>query len=80
MNFEFEKTGELTALLKVRIESADYQPNVEEKLRQYRRKASMPGFRPGKVPFVVIKKMYGTSILSDEVLHTGSEAIYKCLE
>ncbi|PKP04600.1 MAG: hypothetical protein CVU11_04280 [Bacteroidetes bacterium HGW-Bacteroidetes-6] len=80
MNFEFEKTGELTALLKANIESADYQSKVEEKLRQYRRKASMPGFRPGKVPFGVIKKMYGASTLADEVLHTASEAVYKYLE
>lgn len=80
MNFEFEKTGDLTASLKTNIEPADYQPKVEEKLREYRRKASMPGFRPGKVPFGVIKKMYGNSVLADEVLHLASEAVYNYLE
>jgi len=80
MNFEFEKNGELLASLKTHIEPADYQPKVEEKLREYRRKASMPGFRPGKVPFGVIKKMYGNSVLADEVLHIASEAVYKYLE
>ncbi|MPM06589.1 Trigger factor [bioreactor metagenome] len=80
MNFEFEKTGDLTASLKTNIEPADYQPKVEEKLRDYRRKASMPGFRPGKVPFGVIKKMYGNSVLADEVLHLASEAVYNYLE
>ncbi|HPE99654.1 MAG TPA: trigger factor [Bacteroidales bacterium] len=80
MNFEFEKNGELIATLKTHIEPADYQPKVEEKLREYRRKASMPGFRPGKVPFGVIKKMYGNSVLADEVLHVASEAVYKYLD
>lgn len=80
MNFEFEKNVDLTASLKAHIEPADYQPKVEEKLREHRRKASMPGFRPGKVPFGVIKKMYGNSVLADEVLHVASEAVYKYLD
>ncbi len=80
MNFEFEKTGELTARLTTILEPIDYQQKVEEKLREYRRKASMPGFRPGKVPFGVIKKMYGQSVLADEVFHVASEAVYKYLE
>ncbi|MBO5758690.1 MAG: trigger factor family protein, partial [Rikenellaceae bacterium] len=47
-----------TALIKVTVEQADYAADVEKKLRDYKRKAQMPGFRPGMVPMSLINKMY----------------------
>ena len=60
MNITFEKTSNVAAELTVSIEKADYAERVEKALKNYRKKASMPGFRPGQVPMGMIKRMYGT--------------------
>ena len=67
MNITQESTGNLTATIKVDIIEKDYQEEVEKALRDHRRKAAIPGFRPGKVPFGMIKKMYGKAVLAEEV-------------
>jgi trigger factor len=77
MNIEQEKTGDLTATIKIELEPADYQEKVDKQLKDYQRKANMPGFRPGKVPFGLVKKMYGKSLLYDVVNKTYSEALYQ---
>ncbi len=79
MNIEQEKTGDLTATIKIELEPADYQEKVDKQLKDYQRKSNMPGFRPGHVPFGLIKKMYGKSLLYDVVNKTYSEALYKYL-
>ncbi|HEY9533569.1 MAG TPA: trigger factor [Mucilaginibacter sp.] len=67
MNITQEKIDNLNAVLKVNIEPADYQARVEKAIKDHAKKAKMPGFRPGMVPPSHIKKMYGKSILVDEV-------------
>jgi trigger factor len=67
MNITRENIDELNGIIRVNIEKADYEAKVEEVLKDYKKKASMPGFRPGKVPFGLIKKMYGKAALVDEV-------------
>ena len=67
MNITQESTGNLTETIKVEIIEKDYQEEVEKALRDHRRKAAIPGFRPGKVPFGMIKKMYGKAVLAEEV-------------
>lgn len=67
----------LNACLKVTIEKADYQETVEKALKDYRKKAQVPGFRPGMVPAGIIKKMYGKGALVEEVYRIVSDAIYK---
>ena len=67
MNIEREDTGTLTATLKVKVVPEDYNPGVEKALREQRRTASMPGFRPGQVPMNLIKKRVGRSVLVNEV-------------
>jgi trigger factor len=67
MNITQESTGDLTALLKVEVSPEDYKDQVKKTLKDYQQKASMPGFRPGKVPFGMINKMYGKSVLAEEV-------------
>ncbi|GAA4087836.1 trigger factor [Mucilaginibacter panaciglaebae] len=67
MNITQEKIDNLNAVLKVNIEPADYEARVEKAIKDHAKKAKMPGFRPGMVPPSHIKKMYGKSILVDEV-------------
>ncbi len=67
MNIVKENIDELNAVVKLKIEEDDYKQEVESKLRDYRRKATMKGFRPGKVPMGMIRKMYGKQVLLEEI-------------
>ena len=67
MNITQEKVNNLSSILKVKLSPADYQQRVDSQLTAMQKKANMPGFRPGKVPVGLVKKMYGKSILVEEV-------------
>ena len=67
MNITRENIDQLNAILTVSIEKNDYEATVNDVLKNYRKKANMPGFRPGMVPAGLIKKMYGKAALADEV-------------
>jgi trigger factor len=80
MNITREDTGTLTATIRVTINKEDYEENVTKTLREQQRKAVMPGFRPGKVPFGLLKKMYGKSIIMEEVNHLLTENLAKFIQ
>jgi len=63
-----ENIGLLHEKLTVKLEKTDYLPSFEKALKEYSRKANIPGFRKGMVPAGLIKKMYGSSLFTDEVL------------
>lgn len=67
MDITLDKKNSTEASIKVTLNENDYQSNVEEKVKDYARKANIKGFRPGKVPTGIIRKMYGKSILAEEV-------------
>ncbi|KIA93481.1 peptidylprolyl isomerase [Pedobacter kyungheensis] len=67
MNITQEKTGNLNAVVKIKIAPADYSGKVEKAIKDQAKKAQLPGFRKGMVPAAHIKKMYGKSILVEEV-------------
>ncbi len=67
MNISLEKSTPVNARLVVSIAEADYKPQVDKKLKDYRKQANIKGFRPGMVPAQLIQKMYGKSILIDEI-------------
>jgi trigger factor len=67
MNIQLTNTDAVNAVLKMRIEKADYQENVDRALRTMRQKANIPGFRQGMVPVGLIRKMYGKSVLGEEL-------------
>ena len=59
------------------IEPADYQEKVEKTLKDYRKKAQVPGFRPGQVPMGLVKRQYGTAVKVDEVNRLMGEKLYE---
>jgi trigger factor len=65
-----ENIGLLTDKITVNISKGDYLPSFEKALKQYGKQANIPGFRKGMVPAGLIKKMYGNSVFTDEVLRT----------
>ncbi len=67
MNISLNKTNNVNGIITIEMERADFQENVDKALNQFRRKANIPGFRPGKVPMGVVKKLYQTSVLAEEV-------------
>ena len=67
MHIEREETGTLTATLKLKLAPEDYQPGVEKALKEQRRNAVLPGFRPGQVPMTLIKRKVGKAVLVSEI-------------
>lgn len=75
MEITLDKKTNTEGLIKIKLSEGDYQPKVEEKVKDYARKANIKGFRQGKVPAGVIRKMFGKSILVDEINHLLSHKI-----
>jgi len=75
VNITLNKQSNTEGILNIKLTESDYLPKVDEKMKEYSRKASIKGFRPGKVPTGVIKKMFGKSILVEEVNHLISHSI-----
>ncbi|MES1217299.1 MAG: trigger factor, partial [Bacteroidota bacterium] len=75
-----ENIGLLHEKLTVKLEKTDYLPSFEKAIKDYSKKANIPGFRKGQVPAGLIKKMYGTSVFSDEVLRSVDRELGKYLE
>lgn len=80
MNVTKENVDDLNALLRVVVSPEDYQSKVDATLLSYRKQASIPGFRPGKVPMGMIKKQYGKSVLAEELNKLVSEGLYNFIE
>lgn len=75
MNVVREDVDALNAILKVEVKPEDYQETVKSTLNKYRKTAKIPGFRPGHVPFGLIQKQYGSSVLSDELNKIVNESL-----
>lgn len=76
MNVSLQNIDKVSALLTVKLEKADYQSQVDKSLKNIRQKAQVPGFRPGMVPLGLVKKMYGKSVIAEEVNKILSEKVY----
>ena len=73
MNITRENIDSLNATVRIDIVKNDYEEKVDKKLREYKRTANLKGFRPGHVPYPMIKKLYGPSVLVDEINKIVSE-------
>lgn len=80
MKISFENPDKVNGMLTITVEEADYQASVEKTLKDYRKKANYPGFRPGMVPMGLIKKQYGASAKMDAINKLIGEQIYKYMQ
>ena len=76
MNILFENPDKVNGLMTVTVEDADFKDNVEKTLKDYRKRANFPGFRPGMVPMGLIKKQLGPSVKMDTLNKYVGEQIY----
>ncbi len=80
MKVVFENPDKVNGLMTITVEESDYKDQVEKQLKDYRKKANVPGFRPGMVPMGMVKKMYGTSVKLDVVNNVVGAEIYKYVQ
>ena len=77
MNISLQNNDDnVSALLTVKLEKADYEAQYEKALKKYRQQARIPGFRPGMVPMGMIKKMFGKGLKAEEVNKVLGEKVY----
>ena len=67
MNITFENPDKINGLMTITVEKEDYSEKVEKTLKDYRRRANIPGFRPGQAPMGMIKRQFGTQLKVDEI-------------
>lgn len=77
MNISLNKTDNVNGVITIEIEKADYQGKVEEALNRLRHQVNIPGFRQGKVPKGIIEKMYGKTVLADELSKILNDELFK---
>lgn len=75
MNITLDQATPTDGIIRIQLAETDYLPKVEEKVREYSRKMNIKGFRQGKVPTGVVRKMYGRTILVEEVNHLLSHSV-----
>ena len=80
MNITRENREGQVAVIKVTVGEADYNEAVDKKLREYRRKANVPGFRPGMVPMSLINKMYRKGVVAETAYKTASDAVFEYID
>ena len=77
MNITFEAPDKINGLMTITLESADYQPEVDKTLKDYRKRANIPGFRPGQAPMGMIKRQFGPSVKVEAVNKLLGEKLYE---
>ena len=77
MNITFEAPDKVNGLMTITLEKDDYQGEVDKTLKDYRKRANIPGFRPGQAPMGMIKRQYGTAVKMDVVNKVLGEKLYE---
>ena len=76
MNITFDNSEKVSGVLTIVVEENDYQDNVRKTLNDYRKKANIPGFRPGQAPIGMIKRQLGSQVKVDAINKLVGEKIY----
>ncbi|MDD7319098.1 MAG: trigger factor [Prevotella sp.] len=77
MKVTFESPDKVNGLMTLTVEEPDYTEKVEKQLRDYRKRANVPGFRPGQVPMGMVRRQYGDAVKVDVINNLLGEEIYK---
>ncbi|SFO57998.1 trigger factor [Prevotella sp. tf2-5] len=77
MNISFEAPDKINGLMTITLEKEDYQGEVEKTLKDYRKRANVPGFRPGMTPMGLIKRQFGAAVKVDVVNKMLGEKLYE---
>ena len=77
MNITFENADKVNGLMTITVEENDFKEAVEKTLKDYRKKANVPSFRPGQVPMGMSKRMYGTAVKMDAINRVVGQEMYK---
>ena len=80
MNITFDNSAKVSGKLTLVVEEADYANDYEKALKDYRKKANVPGFRPGKAPMAMIKRQIGPSVLVDTLNRLVGEKLYEYVQ
>ena len=80
MKITFENPDKINGQMTLVVEEADYKENVEKQLKDYRKKANIPGFRPGQAPMGMIKRQFGTAVKVDAINKLIGEEMYKYIQ
>lgn len=80
MNITQTQIDDLNATLKVQLDKDDYATRVNDALKEYQKKAVIDGFRKGKTPFGIIRKMYGKAVLIEEINKLIGEGLTKYIQ
>ena len=80
MNIQFEAPDKVNGLMTITLETADYQPEVEKTLKDYRKRAQIPGFRPGQAPMGMIKRQFGANVKVDVINRMLGEKLYAYIQ
>ena len=80
MNISFEAPDKVNGLMTITLEKEDYQGEVEKTLKDYRKRANIPGFRPGQAPMDMIKRQFGTSVKVDAINKMLGEKLYSYVQ
>ena len=80
MNITFENADKVNGLMTITVDENDFKENVEKTLKDYRKKANVPGFRPGQVPMGMIKRMYGNAVKMDAINRVVGQEMYKYVQ
>ncbi len=80
MNITFENPEKVSGLMTITVEEADYQDKVRKTLNEYRKKANIPGFRPGQAPISLIKRQAGAQVKVDVINKLVGEKLYEYIK
>ncbi len=80
MDITQEKAGDLKSIVRIKLKKEDYEPKVTSALKNLAKKANVPGFRKGMVPTGMVKKMYGNSVLAEEINKNLNDEMWKYLQ
>lgn len=80
MNITFDKIDDLNAMVVINLEKADYSEKVDKELRLIQKNATMKGFRPGKAPLDMVKRLYGKSVLAEKIQQATSDALNQYIQ